>query len=64
MQEIPEDLQALQDEGVGPVALDVSHETDATGVMFETGVVETLGLRKAWAEHGLCPRLPSSVTRI
>jgi hypothetical protein len=47
MQEILEYSQALQDEGVGPVALDVGHETDATGVVFETRVVETLGLGKA-----------------
>jgi hypothetical protein len=42
-----QDFQALLDDGVAFAALDVSNETDATGVMFKIGAVKALGRRQA-----------------
>jgi hypothetical protein len=38
-----QDQQALLDDGVAFIALDVSDESNATGVMFIGRVVQTLG---------------------
>jgi len=41
--EVLEDLQALLDDGVRPVALDVGDEADAAGVVLVCGVVQAAG---------------------
>jgi hypothetical protein len=40
--QVEQDLQALLDDAVALLALDVGHEADAAGVVFVGGVVETL----------------------
>ena len=47
MIQVFQDLQALLDDGVAFLALDVRHEPHATGVMFVLGVVQALGRRQA-----------------
>ena len=46
MVQVLQDLQALLDDGVAFLALDVGDETDAAGVMFVLGVVQALGGRQ------------------
>jgi hypothetical protein len=42
MRQVHQNFQTFEDDFVGGFALDISHETDATGVMFVCGIVETL----------------------
>ena len=45
--EVQENLDGLLDDRMGLAALDVGHETDATGVMFKLRIVKSLGARGA-----------------
>ncbi len=40
--EILQDQQALLDDRMGTLPLDMSHETDATGVVFTAGIIKTV----------------------
>jgi hypothetical protein len=46
MGQVDQDLDALEDDVVRLVALDVGHETDAAGVPFVGGMIEALGCRE------------------
>jgi hypothetical protein len=46
MVEIDQDAQALMDDVVGPVALDIGHEADAARVVLVAWVVKSLFLRQ------------------
>jgi hypothetical protein len=45
--EVLQDLQALLDDRVALVALDMGDETDAAGIVFIGGIVQTLGNHEA-----------------
>ena len=48
MRQVDEDLNALFDDVVGFLALDVGHEADSAGIVLMAGVVESLGLGQSW----------------
>ena len=43
MSEVNQNLDAFDDDLVGPVALDVGDETDTAGIVFDPRVIEALG---------------------
>jgi hypothetical protein len=44
MEEVLEHLHGLAHDGVGLPAFDVHDETDTTGIVLVSGIIETLGL--------------------
>ena len=49
MIEIAQNLERVRDDGVGFPALDMDDKTDATGVVFEGGIVKAFAARGATA---------------
>ena len=47
MSEVDQNLNALEDDVVRLAALDIRNETDAAGIVFVLGPVQTLGRRQA-----------------
>jgi hypothetical protein len=58
--QILENLQALLDDRVALLVLDMGDETDAAGIVFIGGVIETLVLRKG---HPVFPQQKQSATQ-
>ena len=54
MVEIKEDLQTHFDDVMGLAALHIRDKADATGVFFQGGVIEPLGLGQAGVAHDRC----------
>ena len=58
VRQVDEDLNPLLDNVVRFLSLDVGHETNAAGIVFMAGMIETLGLgQSGWSAGGVAHEL-------